>query len=49
MSLIVRPTRLDHFPKAQDLIKWLEDHGLPVSKNNENNINTMLRATGGKV
>lgn len=42
-----RPTRLDHFPK-DTLKKWLEDHGLPISKHGSENVETMQRATGGK-
>lgn len=41
-----RPTRLDHFPKAKDLVKWLEDHSLPISKQGHENIKTMEAATG---
>lgn len=46
-----RPSRLDHFPKKADLVRWLEDHALPVATKgsafeHEDNINTMLKATG---
>ena len=41
-----RPTRLDHFPKAEDVAKWLKERGIAHGDDPASQQEAMERATG---